>query len=55
MEETLRERLVDVKREKLTRSSPLRFEAFARNALATYLDSRGRRHTTRSAYLAVVD
>jgi integrase len=54
-EETLRERLVDVKRDKLTRARPLRFEEFARDALETYLDAKGRRHSTRSGYLAVLD
>ena len=54
-EEAFRERLVDVKREKLTRARPLRFDEFARPALETYLDAKGRRHSTRSGYLAVLD
>jgi site-specific recombinase XerD len=54
-EEALRERLVDVKRDKLTRARPLQFAEFARDALETYLDAKGRRHSTRSGYLAVVD
>ena len=54
-EEALRERLVDVKRDKLTKARPLRFEEFAREAIEGYLDAKGRRHTTRTGYLAVLD
>lgn len=54
-EEALRERRVDVKRERLTRARPMRFEEFARDALETHLDAKGRRHSTRTGYLAVVD
>ena len=54
-EEALRERLVDVKRDKLTKARPLRFEDFARVAIEGYLDAKGRRHTTRTGYLAVLD
>lgn len=54
-EEALRERLVDVKRDKLTKARPLRFEDFAREAIEGYLDAKGRRHTTRTGYLAVLD
>ena len=53
-EQALRERLVDVKRNKLTRARPLRFEEFAEHAITDYLDTKGRRHSTRSGYLAVV-
>lgn len=54
-EEVLRERLVDVKRDRLTRARPLRFEEYAREALTTYLDAKGRRDSTRSGYLAVLE
>ena len=54
-EEALRERLVDVKRDRLTKARPLRFDEYARDALETYLDAKGRRHSTRTGYLAVLE
>jgi len=54
-EQALRERLVDVKRERLTKARPLRFDEYAKPALETYLDAKDRRHSTRSEYLAVLD
>lgn len=54
-EQALRERLVDVKRDKLTRARPLRFDEYAEQALTDYLDAKGRRHSTRSGYLAVLE
>ena len=54
-EQALRERLVDVKRERLTRARPLRFDEYAKPALTDYLDAKGRRHSTRNGYLAVLE
>lgn len=54
-EQALRERLVDVKRDRLTRARPMRFEDFARDAMEGYLDAKGRRKSTRDGYLAVID
>jgi integrase len=54
-EQALRERLVDVKRDRLVSARPLTFAAFAEDALTGYLDTKGRRKSTRDGYLAVLD
>src|SRR5262245_5452275 len=52
-EDALRERLVDVKRERLVRARPLTFEVYAEEALTAYLDTKGRRGSTRNCYLGI--
>src|SRR5690349_529947 len=52
-EAALRERLVDVKPDRLVRARPLTFGAYAHDALTAYLDTKGRRSSTRGCYLAI--
>lgn len=46
--------LADVRRERKRATQPIRFSEFAEKALTDYLDSKGRRRSTRSGYLSVL-
>jgi len=51
----LRARLVDVQREGRRKLEPLKFEAFARDWLATYPDTKGLKRSTRESYESIIE
>src|SRR5438477_4982196 len=54
-EEALDDRRVDVRREGRRKLEPLRFEAFAREWLASYPDAKDLKRSTREGYESIIE